>query len=78
MSAHDPGADDLFRPTTAGPEPTPVVGVADATAEHPPGSALPTGGTVEDPHPEKKVGKAFGAGLGAAIVLKLLAKRRQR
>ena len=31
-----------------------------------------------DPHPEIKVGKAFGGGLAAAIVLKVLAKRKHR
>jgi len=68
--------DDLHRPTVAGPtpEPTPVIGAAEATPGHPPGTAP----VAEDPHPEKKVGKAFAGGLGAAIVLKMLAKRRQR
>jgi hypothetical protein len=65
---------------SAGPEPTPVVGAAGATAEHPAGTALPAGDAdaVVDPHPEKKVGKAFAGGLAAGILLKILAKRRHR
>ena len=36
--------EDLHSPTTAGPEPTPVVGAADASFEQPAGSAAGGGG----------------------------------
>jgi hypothetical protein len=74
-------AGDPHSPTTAGPEPTPVVGAAEATWNQPAGSALLDGGAAGapvDPHPEKQVGIAFAGGIGAAIVLKILAKRKHR
>ena len=78
-------ASDPHSPTTAGPEPTPeptpVVGAAQATVNQPAGSALLDGGTAGapvDPHPEKQVGLAFAGGIGAAIFLKILAKRKHR
>jgi hypothetical protein len=78
---------DPHSPTAAGPDPdpvpaadpptqpTPTVGVDDATFHQPAGSALLDGPAVE-PHPEKLVGAAFAGGLVAAIVLKGLARRR--
>jgi hypothetical protein len=79
VSEQDPHA-----PTHAGPsplevepEPTPVVGAADATVGRPPGTAaLPS--AAEDPNPERKVGAAFAGGLVAALFLKSLANRRHR
>jgi hypothetical protein len=76
---------DLHSPTAAGPEPavaapiepTPTVGVDDATSTQPAGSALLDAQPV-DPHPEKLVGAAFAGGLVAAVFLKGLAKRRHR
>jgi hypothetical protein len=81
VSEQDPHA-----PTHAGPtpEPTPVVGAADATTEQPAGSAAPDGavsafGPAElDPNPERRVGAAFVGGLAAALVLRSLANRRHR
>jgi hypothetical protein len=61
------------------PEPTPVVGAGDATWGQPAGSALLDGapaGAPADPNPEKKVGAAFAGGLGLAVFLKILAKRK--
>ena len=75
---------DPHSPTTAGPEPTPeptpVVGATEATWTQPAGSARleGTAGAPVDPHPEKQVGIAFAGGLGAAIFLKILAKRKHR
>jgi hypothetical protein len=63
-------------PADGAPEPTPVVGAADATWSTPAGSAAAS--APIDEHPEKKVGAAFGGGLLAAIVLKSLARRRHR
>jgi hypothetical protein len=63
------------------PEPTPVVGAADATWSRPAGSALLDGapaGAPPDPHPEKLVGAAFAGGLVAALILKGLANRKHR
>jgi hypothetical protein len=74
-------SEDPHSPTSAGPEPTPVVGAADATWQQPAGSALLDGGPAGapvDPHPEKQVGLAFAGGLGAAILLKILANRKHR
>jgi hypothetical protein len=76
---------DPHSPTTAGPEPTPeptpVVGASQATWGQPAGSALLDAGAAGapvDPHPEKQVGLAFAGGLGAAILLKILANRKHR
>jgi hypothetical protein len=70
-------SEDLHSPTTAGPEPTPVVGAADATAEHPPGSAAggialpgPLANLPVEEHPEILVGAAFAGGIVAAFILK--------
>jgi hypothetical protein len=69
--------EDLHSPTTAGPEPTPVVGAGAASTEHPAGTAAFGGGLpgplanlpVEE-HPEILVGAAFAGGVLAAFVLK--------
>ena len=74
-------SEDAHSPTSAGPEPTPVVGAADASFGQPAGSAMLDGapaGAPVDPHPEKQVGLAFAGGLGAAVLLKILANRRHR
>jgi hypothetical protein len=73
--------EDLHSPTTAGPEPTPVVGASHATTEHPPGTAEGGSGLpgalanlpVEE-HPEILVGAAFAGGIVAAFVLKRLGR----
>jgi Zn-dependent protease len=78
-------APDPFAPTAAAPEPgqatpvepTPTVGVAEATFGQPVGSALLDAQPV-DPHPEKLVGAAFAGGLVAAVFLKGLSRRRHR
>lgn len=63
-----PAPDEPFRPTAAAPQPEPA----------PPSGPAVGAVAAEDPHPEKKVGKAFAGGLGAAILLRLLARRRHR
>jgi hypothetical protein len=76
-----PEPTEAHSPTSAGPDPTPVVGAGEASFGQPAGSALLDGGPAgapEDPHPEKQVGKAFAGGLGAAILLKILANRKHR
>ena len=73
--------EDLHSPTTAGPEPTPVVGSADASFEQPAGSAAGAGGLpgplanlpVEE-HPEILVGAAFAGGIVAAFILRRLGR----
>jgi hypothetical protein len=68
--------EDLHTPTTAGPQPTPVVGQGEASFEQPAGTAA--GGGLPGPlanlpveeHPEILVGAAFAGGIVAAIVLK--------
>jgi hypothetical protein len=70
-------SEDLHSPTTAGPEPTPVVGVGAASAEQPAGTAADGGGLpgplanipIEE-HPEILVGAAFAGGIVAAFILK--------
>ena len=54
------------------PEPTPVVTASGATRAHPPGTAVPEGGTVIGPadKPEIAVGAAFAGGLVLAFILK--------
>jgi hypothetical protein len=70
-------SDDLHSPTTAGPEPTPVVGAAEATTERPPGTAAngialpgPLANLPVEEHPEILVGAAFAGGVVAAFILK--------
>jgi hypothetical protein len=73
--------EDLHSPTTAGPEPTPVVGPSDATTARPAGTAA-DGATLPGPlanlpieeHPEILVGAAFAGGVVAAFVLKRLGR----
>jgi hypothetical protein len=78
VSAQDPHAPTHAGPTPE-PEPTPVVGPDEASAEHPAGTAAPGATPAElDPHPEKRVGAAFAGGLVAALFLKRLADRRHR
>ena len=72
-------SEDLHSPTTAGPQPTPVVGQGDASFEQPPGTAA-AGGSLPGPlanlpvedHPEILVGAAFAGGIVAAFILKRL------
>ncbi len=54
------------------PEPTPVVSASVANREHPPGTAVPPGGTVIGPpdKPELAVGAAFAGGFVLAFILK--------
>jgi hypothetical protein len=73
--------EDLHSPTTAGPEPTPVVGAAHATPARPPGTAAdgsslpgPLANLPVDEHPEILVGAAFAGGIVAAFVLKRLGR----
>jgi hypothetical protein len=74
-------SEDLHSPTTAGPEPTPVVGTADASTDHPAGTAASSTGLpgplanlpVEE-HPEILVGAAFAGGVIAAFILKRLGR----
>ena len=78
MSEQDPHG-----PTSAGPEPTPVVAPADATFARPPGTAAPDGdayrgpgaGGIEEERPEVLVGAAFAGGVLAAMVLKRILRR---
>jgi hypothetical protein len=73
-------SEDLHSPTTAGPQPTPVVGQGDASFEKPPGTAA--GGPLPGPlanlpveeHPEILVGAAFAGGIVAAFLLKRLGR----
>ena len=79
MSEQDPHS-----PTTAGPEPTPTIGPAEATSEQPLGSALLGGdassaasgaaAAVEE-KPELLVGAAFAGGIVAAMLLKRIFRR---
>jgi hypothetical protein len=73
--------DELHSPTTAGPEPTPVVGAADATPEQPAGTAAggidlpgPLANLPIEEHPEILVGAAFAGGIVAAFILKRLGR----
>ena len=60
--------EDLHSPTTAGPQPTPVVGASDASFEQPPGTAAgsglpgPLANLPVEEHPEILVGAAFAGG----------------
>jgi hypothetical protein len=73
--------EDLHSPTTAGPQPTPVVEQGDASFEQPPGTAA-SGGSLPGPlanlpveeHPEILVGAAFAGGIVAAFFLKRLGR----
>ncbi len=70
-------SEDLHSPASAGPEPTPVVGAAHATTEHPAGTAAngsglpgPLANLPVEEHPEILVGAAFAGGIVAAFILK--------
>jgi hypothetical protein len=74
-------SEDLHSPTTAGPQPTPVVGAGDASSEQPPGSAAggialpgPLANLPVEEHPEILVGAAFAGGIVAAFILKRLGR----
>jgi hypothetical protein len=74
-------SDDLHSPTTAGPEPTPVVGAADATSDHPAGTAAsgialpgPLANLPVEEHPEILVGAAFAGGIVAAFILRRMGR----
>ena len=74
-------SDELHSPTTAGPEPTPVVDPAHATRDHPPGTAAggltlpgPLANLPVEEHPEILVGAAFAGGVVAAFILKRLGR----
>jgi hypothetical protein len=73
--------EDLHTPTTAGPEPTPVVGAAEATSDRPAGTAAgagslpgPLANVPVEEHPEILVGAAFVGGVAAAFILKRLGR----
>jgi hypothetical protein len=74
---------DPYGPTSAGPQPTPVVGPSDATFAQPAGTAAPDGGAyratgaggIEEERPEVLVGAAFAGGVLAAMVLKRILRR---
>jgi hypothetical protein len=57
------------------PEPTPVVAAAEATRDHPAGTAAPSESSVIGPadKPELAVGAAFAGGLVLAFILKRIA-----
>lgn len=62
---------DPHAPTSAGPEPTPVVDPSEATWRQPPGSAASSFDEfAAQQKPEVLVGGAFAGGLLAALVLK--------
>jgi hypothetical protein len=75
-------SDDLHSPTTAAPEPTPVVTEAGADATHPAGTAAPPYAAPEydttSPSPAEKpevqVAAAFAGGIALAILLKRLGR----
>ena len=70
--------EDLHSPTTAGPQPTSVVGASDATFDRPPGTTAagalpgPLANLPVEEHPEILVGAAFAGGIVAAFVLRRL------
>jgi hypothetical protein len=73
--------EDLHSPTTAGPQPTPVVGQGDANFEQPAGTAAggvtlpgPLANLPVEEHPEILVGAAFAGGIVAAFLLKRLGR----
>ena len=74
-------SEDLHSPTTAGPEPTPVVAAAAASTAHPAGTAAsgsglpgPLANLPIEEHPEILVGAAFAGGVVAAFILKRLGR----
>jgi hypothetical protein len=74
-------SDDLHSPTTAGPEPTPVVGAGEATTDRPAGTAAggvtlpgPLANLPVEEHPEILVGAAFAGGIVAAFILKRMGR----
>ncbi len=76
-------SDDLHTPTTAAPEPTPVVTEADATASHPVGTAAPpyaapagsaSASASPAEKPEVQAAAAFAGGLALALILKRLGR----
>jgi hypothetical protein len=75
-------SDDLHTPTTAAPEPTPVVTEADATAAHPigtaayaaPGEPAPASPASPAEKPEVQAAAAFAGGLVLALILKRLGR----
>ena len=73
--------EDLHSPTTAGPQPTPVVGASHATTEHPAGTAAggvplpgPLANLPVEEHPEILVGAAFVGGIVGAFILRRLGR----
>ena len=56
-----------------GAEPTATVSHDQQTASHPPGSAMPEGGTSVTKRPEALVGAAFAGGFVAALILRKIA-----
>ena len=70
--------EDLHSPTTAGPQPTPVVGASSASSDQPAGTAADSGlpgplaNLPVEEHPEILVGAAFSGGIVAAFILKRL------
>jgi hypothetical protein len=74
-------SEDLHSPTTAGPEPTPIVGAQHATTEHPAGTAAegftlpgPLANLPVEEHPEILVGAAFVGGVMTAFILKRMGR----
>ena len=78
-------SDDLHTPTTAAPEPTPVVTESDATATHPVGTAAYAAPPYADSDhdatsaspaekPEVQAAAAFAGGLVLALILKRLGR----
>ena len=72
--------EDLHSPTTAWPQPTPVVGASSASSEQPAGTAADSGlpgplaNLPVEEHPEILVGAAFAGGIVAAFILKRLGR----
>jgi hypothetical protein len=68
--------EDRHSPTTAGPEPTPVVAPGDASFEQAPGGPLPgpLANLPVEEHPEILVGAAFAGGIVAAFILKRMGR----
>jgi hypothetical protein len=72
--------EDLHSPTTAGPQPTPVVDASDASTDQPPGTAAASGlpgplaNLPVEEHPEILVGAAFAGGIVAAFILRRLGR----
>ena len=72
--------EDLHSLTTAGPQPTPVVGASSASSEQPAGTAADSGlpgplaNLPVEEHPEILVGAAFAGGIVAAFILRRLGR----